>query len=75
MDYFYEVYHEVDGFTWYFKSTKALEKFVQRRIYEHKADMKEYITKFEQFRDNENSFEGANFTFLRYVVTRNWFDD
>lgn len=74
MNYFYEVYDEVDGFTWYFKSTEALEKFVLR-VCEHQANMEEYITKFEQFRDNENSFEGVNFTFLRYVVTRNWFDD
>lgn len=75
MDYFYEVYDDVEGFTWYFKSTEALEKFVRRKITEHQANMEEYMTKFEKFRDNENSFEGVRFTFFRYMVVRIWFDD
>ena len=50
MDYFYEVYDDVEGLTWYFKSTKALEEFVRRRIVEHQANMEEYMADFENFR-------------------------
>lgn len=75
MDYFYEVYDDVEGFTWYFKSTKTLEEFVRRRIVEHQANMEEYMADFENFRDNETTFEGVNFVFLGYTVTRVWFDD
>lgn len=74
MDYFYEVY-DVIGFTWHFKSTEALEKFVRRKITEHQANMEEYMVDFENFRDNETTFEGVNFVFLGYTVTRIWFDD
>lgn len=77
MKYFYEIYDTCgdDTSVKHFQNTKSVEEFVRNKVIELQANMEGYMADFEVFRDNETAFEGTNFVFLGYTVTRIWFND